>query len=256
MTRALRLAERSPTPSPTSPTTSVADVIARMQAIAAPLPANDGLACFIRLYLAVTEGVQARLAGISFEAPQFVTDLDRRFAELFFTACAATGGERPRAWAPLFEARKQSGVAPLQFALAGMNAHINRDLPVALVAACEHARIAPDEGTPQHRDYLCINNLLAAVEETIKSQYVTGLLRTLDTLVHPIHRLDDAIAMWDIGRARDAAWTHAEALWVLRETPPLYRQYLDALDEATGLAAHGLLTPADTWLAKLRRVLD
>ena len=71
-----------------------------------------------------------------------------------------------------------------------------------------------------------------------------------------MHRLDDAIAMWDIRRARDAAWTNAEALWALRETPPLYRRYLVALDESTGLAGRGLLTPADTWLAKLRRVLD
>jgi hypothetical protein len=249
--RALPLA-----PSSTSPRTSVAGVIARMQAIAAPLPTNDGLACFIRLYLAVTESVQSRLASISFEAPKFVTDLDCRFAELFFTACAATDSIRPCAWAPLFQARTRRGIAPVQFALAGMNAHINRDLPLALVAACEHAGIAPAEGTPQHRDYLCINDLLAAVEEKINSQYVTGWLHTLDRLVHPIYRLDDAIAMWDIRQARDAAWTNAEALWALRATPPLYRRYIAALDESTGLVGRGLLTPADTWLAKLRRVLD
>ena len=29
------------------------------------------------------------------------------------------------------------GTAPIQFALAGMNAHINRDLPLALVETCD-----------------------------------------------------------------------------------------------------------------------
>jgi len=231
----------------------VADVVGRMQAILASLPADDGVACFTRLYLTVTQNVQMQLASATFDDPAFVVDLDRRFAELFF---AAVEGQRAAAWRPLFDARRKRGIAPLQFALAGMNAHINRDLPVALVAACEHAGIEPHEGSPQHGDYLRVNGMLAAVESTIKDQYMTGRLHTLDKLVHPAHRLDDVVAMWDIARARDAAWTNAEALWVLRSTPAVYRRYVDTLDRSVGLAGRGLLLPADTWLGRLRRLLD
>jgi hypothetical protein len=244
-------------PSPPPPLAGVADVIARMQAILTPLAASDGVAAFTRLYLTVTESIQEELGsvGSGFADPAFLADLDRRFAELFFAAYDAPSGHCPAAWAPLFEARRRRGVAPIQFALAGMNAHINRDLPVAIVAACEHAAIEPREGSPQHHDYLRVNTLLANVEAKIKAQYLTGWLHTLDQLIHPVHRLDDLLAIWDIGRARDAAWTNAETLWALRTTPPLDQRYLAALDRSVGLASRGLLTPADSWLGKLNRLL-
>lgn len=46
-------------PIPSAPVTSVAEAIARMEAIGAGLPAGDGLACFNRMYLAVTQTVGA-----------------------------------------------------------------------------------------------------------------------------------------------------------------------------------------------------
>ena len=44
-----------------APVTTVAEAIARMEAIGAGLPASDGLACFNRMYLAVTQAVGADL---------------------------------------------------------------------------------------------------------------------------------------------------------------------------------------------------
>ena len=59
---------------------SVQDVVARMEAIVAPLPHSDGVACFTSLYLAVTQGVQERLAGAAFADPAFLAHLDIVFA--------------------------------------------------------------------------------------------------------------------------------------------------------------------------------
>lgn len=233
---------------------TVADVVERLRAILAPLDRGDGVACFTRLYLTVTETVQAQLAS-TFADPPFLADLDGRFAELFFAAVAATGSRRSPAWQPLFEARGRAGVAPIQFALAGMNAHINGDLPVALVASCRHAGISLAEGSPQHADYERVNNVLATVERQIKEQYLGGWLHTVDGIVHRVHRLDDAIAMWDVRAARDAAWTNAQALWALRESPPLYERYLATLQRTVGLAGRGLLVPSDTLLARLGRLV-
>src|SRR5213079_2331419 len=165
---------------------------------------------FTKLYLEVTKAVNASLEPRGFADPEFLARLDVVFAGFFFAALRAlpkAPAKVPRAGAPLIEARGRKGIAPIQFALAGMNAHINRDLPLALVAACEHANIAPSEGSPQHHDYLQVNQLLANVEEQIKAQYTTGALHTFDRLLHRFHRLDDTLAMWDIRRARDAAWT-------------------------------------------------
>ena len=208
-----------------------------MQALLAPLAAADGVACFTRLYLAVTEGVAARLAGVTFRDPVFLARLDERFAELFFAAVETP----PRAWAPLFEARARKGVLPLQFALAGMNAHINRDLPVALVSTCEELGVALEEGSPQHADYVRVNAVLADVEGQVKQQFIPRRLRWLDWLLHRCERIDDVVAMWNIARARDAAWTNAEALWALRSERALAASFLDTLDRTVGLAGRGLL---------------
>jgi hypothetical protein len=48
-------------PASPAPLTSVADVIARLEAIGASLAAGDGLACFNRMYLEVTEQVESNL---------------------------------------------------------------------------------------------------------------------------------------------------------------------------------------------------
>ncbi len=237
---------------------SVADVVARLQEIEASAPAADGVVCFARLYREVTQAVEHELHGGTAGDPRFVERLDLRFAGLFFTALDAFGRDpstAPRAWAPLFECRSRRGVAPLQFALAGMNAHINRDLPVALVTTCSELGLSLDDDSIEHRDYVGINGLLAQVEQRLKPSYLTGPLATLDRILHRVRRIDDVVAMWDVGRARDGAWTNGRALWALRGEPELSDAFLLALDRTTGLAGRGLLLPADTVLGRLGRIL-
>jgi hypothetical protein len=200
--------------------------------------------------------VQAHLTGTVFEDPRFLDRLDVAFADLFFDAFDAFQSDpatTPHAWQPLFQSRSERGIAPLQFALAGMNAHINRDLPVALVSTCGELGVALEESSPQHHDFETVNTLLASTEAQVKRQYVTGWLRTIDRLVHRVDRLDDIVAMWDVGRARDAAWTNAEALWAIRDDAALAQAYLDSLDRMVGFAGRGLLVPADTWLQRFGR---
>ena len=74
----------------------------------------------------------------TFRDPAFLERLDVVFANLYFDAVEAGHADPrrvPSAWRPLFECRNQSGILPIQFALAGMNAHINRDLPAGIVAS-------------------------------------------------------------------------------------------------------------------------
>jgi hypothetical protein len=213
------------------------------------------VACFARLYREVTEGVAAELTTEEVADPRFVETLDVRFAGLFFSALESYGQDparTPSAWVPLFAERSHRGIAPLQFALAGMNAHINRDLPVALVATCRELRLGLGESSPQHADFERVDVLLAQVEKRVKSSYLTGWLAWADRLVHRIQRIDDVVAMWDVDRARDAAWTNAQALWALGDEP-LAGDYLVTLDRMVGFASRGLLIPADSWLMKLGR---
>lgn len=236
---------------------TVPDVVARLHAVEASAPPGDGVVCFARLYREVTEAVEAQLAGGQPTGRPFLERLDVRFAALFLAAFDAFDGGRavPPAWAPLFSQRSQHGVAPLQFAIAGMNAHVNRDLPVALVSTCRELGLNLAEASPQHAAFEQVNALLSQVEAKIKGLYLTGWLRAVDRLVHRFQRLDDVVAMWDVARARDAAWTNGRALWALQETPPLAEAFLDSLDRMVGLAGRGLLLPADTAIQRLGRLL-
>ena len=170
------------------------------------------------------------------------------------TRTSANRRARPSAWVPLFAQRSRRGLTPLQFALAGMNAHINRDLPVALVTTCRELGLDLREGSPAQADFKQVNVLLAEVEPGIKRLYLSGWLGFVDRVVHRFHRIDDIAAMWNVGRARDAAWTNARALWALRDEPELASELLATLDRMTGLAGRGLLIPADSVLQKLARV--
>ena len=219
------------------PPATIAEVVLRMRAIEGSLEPQDGVAAFNRLYLAVTEAIAAEAQ--SFDAPEFIVRLDVRFACLFFDALRDPA-ELPRAWAPLFEARGRAGVVALQFALAGMNAHINRDLPVALVETCVERGVELRRGGPEHRDFLRVNALLAATEARVKPSLLTGPLGLAD---EALGRLDDVLAMWKVERARDAAWTNAETLWTLRAAPELAEDFLRTLDGLVGFAGRGLLRP-------------
>ena len=131
--------------------TSIDEVAGQLRALQGALPRGDGVRYFNRLYLEVTEAVIERLAGGEFEDPAFLEELDVSFSNAYFRALvAATNAPRAvsEAWAPLIEARRRKRVAPIQFALAGVNAHVNLDLAVAVVETSAGLGLAPRDGTP------------------------------------------------------------------------------------------------------------
>jgi hypothetical protein len=222
---------------------SITDVIDIMTAIERSLPQTDGLWWFNHLYLRVTLAVRKAMTATTFRDPVFLERLDVVFANLYFEAVAA--GDRrpaaaPSAWRPLFECRHQRGLLSLQFALAGMNAHINRDLPAGIVATYEAVGGEPIDTSDRRADFLKVNDLLQAVEAEIKVEFATGIVALIDAAGGDV---DDAVAMWNVRAARDAAWTHAEVLWSLRPTPTLRDAFFMRLDKFTGFASRGLLVP-------------
>ncbi|HTB58509.1 MAG TPA: DUF5995 family protein [Polyangia bacterium] len=224
-----------------TPVSRIEDVVARMTAIDQALPPADGISCFNKLYLEVTKSVLGAVGQTTFADPAFLTTLDVAFANLFFAALSAFEAgspDTPHAWAPLFESRSSPTIAPIQFALAGMNAHINRDLPVALVDIFTAAGAAPGDGSPQYADFERVNALLAATEKQVKDQYLDGLMRKLDA---DFDGVDDVVATWSVAAARQAAWTNGEVLWHLRSIGAIERTYLETLDRSVGFASRGLL---------------
>jgi hypothetical protein len=211
-----------------------------MQAIEAALPAADGLACFNRVYLDVTQQVQARITQGFFANPAFLTQLDVVFANLYLDAVNSVveqPNSPPAAWAPLLETRGNSQIFPIQFALAGMNAHINHDLPLALVHTCSQLNTAPDQGTV-HDDYQKVDALLDAIEESVRQSFETTAVQRDDTRAQAALNL---VCNWSINSARDAAWDTALGLWRARNIGTVEDLISGALAHTVAMASRCLL---------------
>jgi hypothetical protein len=219
---------------------AIAGVIARMQEIDGSLPRKDGVAYFNRLYLQVTKAVLAASEDTSFEDPRFLELLDVTFAGLYFDAesTITTGAPAPVAWRPLIEQRSEPR-APIQFVLAGMDAHINHDLALAVVRTCLELAIAPEDDTAAHRDYERVNSMLKTVETQVAGWFDTGVIADLEDVI-PL-QVDNALAMWSIVTARELAWDKAKVIWMLQATPELAQSYADVLARTTELSARAIL---------------
>lgn len=219
---------------------SLDEVIARMDAIDAALPADDGVATFNRMYRKVTQLVVRAVDDGRFGEGPFLERLDVHFGNLFFEAYAADLGGHAvnRAWAPLFEHRRRPDTHPVQFALAGMNAHICHDLPSAVVMTCRELAISPEDGSREHRDFCTTNDVLAEAFDEIKTWFSTGTVARMDTLGG---QLDDRLAMFGIHLLRAAAWEVGQTLWRLADNPRSDRVFRTNLGHGVGLASRGLL---------------
>jgi hypothetical protein len=214
-----------------------------MRTIDAALPTRDGVAWFNKLYLRVTERVKHGHEQGAFRSPGFLERLDVVFADMYFRAyeLAEAGDPEavPKAWTPLFATRGDPAIAPIQFALAGMNAHINYDLPVGLVQTCTELGLEVDTRTPHHADFEQVNELLEEVEDEVKHWFATGFVGELD---HAFGRADDVVAMWKVSRARAQAWTNAEILSALGQGT-LRNRFLSSHGRLVGAFGRALLLP-------------
>jgi hypothetical protein len=220
---------------------TIEDVVAAMRAIEAALPENDGVRWFNVLYRQVTETMQADEAFWA-DWP-FLQRLDVAFAKLYFDAIISWESNpagAPKAWRPLFEARGNNRLLPLQFALAGMNAHINNDLVIALDGIARSEQQYPSREGQRYRDFQRVNDLLERVEVELQPVLSTGVVAAIDVALGD---LDTILAMWKVRHARDTAWTNGEVVWHLRAAPHLRSEYLARLDRMVGFAGRGLLAP-------------
>jgi len=231
----------------TTPQT-IPDVVQVLQNIEAICDDGDGLKWFNWLYLQVTQAVEGRINLADpanpdrFADPGWIAALDVTFASYYFAAIQSSlsSASTPGCWQALFAVRNQPSIARIQFALAGMNAHINHDLPQAVAATCRATSIPPQHGTTQYSDYTALNTTLDSLIEAAK---ITLRVRLLGDALPPVSSLDNTLAAWSVAAAREAAWTNAELLWHLTDAPLIASAFLDTFDGLTALASKTLLVP-------------
>jgi hypothetical protein len=224
----------------TSTPSSIDEVIQLMEKLDSALAANDGLRWFNLLYLKVTQHVRDNPPQGGWQDPVWLTRLDVIFANLYFAALAdfLAGKPIPSSWEALFEARERAGTDRIQFALAGMNAHINHDLSFALLRIDDEMHKGFDQDTPEHQDYEHVNGLLEAVLPLALQFLATGIL---GQIAQDTDKIGKMLAIWNIRVARDLAWEFAEHL---RGLPGFARDFATkSQDSFTGAIGRMLLVP-------------
>ena len=222
------------------PPQTIPDVLSGLQTIDGLCVDEDGLKWFNGLYLAVTQAVETRVKGSGFADPAWLAQLDVQFACLYFTTVrsALTNAACPGCWEAMFAVRDNTRIARIQFALAGMNAHINHDLCMAIEATCKVTNAVPLHGTVQYNDYTSLNPVLDGLIDQAKQALD---VRLPGDPLPAVSHLEDLIAGWDVSAARENAWKNAEHLWNL--SPVFAGGLMDTIDGFTSVISKAVLVP-------------
>jgi hypothetical protein len=179
--------------------------------------ACDHGAIFALTYLRVTEEYRRTIAAPFFDDTPFVNYEDTVFARYYFAAydawAARRNAEVPPAWRVAFDAaaaRRVSGTGDL---LLGINAHVQRDLPLVLYSI---GLIRPD-GTSRKADHDRVNVILNRVVQPLIAELARRFDPTVDDADLPTS-LDQAGLFQLLAAWREKAWRNAEAL-ALAATP-------------------------------------
>jgi Family of unknown function (DUF5995) len=221
---------------------TIDQVVERMESIDQLLPDADGLKWFNRLYLTVTKEVDLHPPAGGWRDANWLLLLDVVFAGFYFRALAdflSGASGVPSSWNAVLSARHKGGIDRIQFALAGMNAHINHDLSLALLATDQQRNIEPDDASPQHVDYEAVNSLLRTV---MPAELEVLAVDVLGELAQDTGKIGRILAFWDICRARDLAWQFADHLRGLDKITA--QVALAAQDQLTGALGRAILACA------------
>src|SRR5690606_25747028 len=132
------------------------------------------------------------------------------------------------------------GLSKLAAAMLGVNAHINHDLALALVATWQ--QLGPPDPDMIHPDYLLINKILFEEIPGLRRRYSTPLQLRIDALVG---NLDDWSQRVLVSVTRAHAWEQAERLWAVRHDADDLDRALLVMDRASAYVGELLLLGDD-----------
>jgi hypothetical protein len=228
----------------------IEELIARMTGLLEPLEATgDKRRYFHATYLRTTIAVAGEIKRGGFADPGWVEDWDVAFAGLYLDALEAelAGRQPSRPWAIAFGA--PAGLPPLRHVLLGMNAHINFDLPQAIVAVISDEQFDdPALIARREADHRAIDGVLAArvAAEDDELAALSGPGPLLDRVLAPLNRLGTQRFLRE---ARQKVWANATALSrARRQGPDDYARVLAKLEELSAAKVTQLQAPGQVIL--------
>lgn len=199
---------------------------------------RDRRGVFATAYLHITRALRRDLEGGGFRNPAWVRAYLVSFGNLYRVALLNyERGEGPvaKAWRISFEAARVGAGFVIQHLVLGINAHINHDLPLALV----EVGIDPARADKYH-DHTRVNEVLQAATDGLKGEVSTRYAPVLSRLDRLAGRFDDDATRFSIPKAREHAWTFAVALTSCGSDPEKVR-LRTLLDEQAAVLARLIL---------------
>lgn len=229
---------------------TIASVQAAMQARLDALPAGrEPRREFLATYLRTTSAVATAIDQGVFEDPRWVEEWDVAFAGLYLAALdAALAGTPvvPRPWRLAFDA--PADLPPLRHVLLGINAHINYDLPQALLAMItddefEDQPLIARRGRDHERIDAVLAGRVAAEDNELGSRSPVSLL---DRALTPLNRLASKRFLRE---ARQKVWLNTIELHHARATSPdAFKVRLAELELLSAARIADLLAPGQVLL--------
>ena len=172
---------------------------------------SDRRSIFLTLYGIVSEEMRSRLEQRFFTDNEWVHRYAVAFANLYREALdryeEGRPNDVPKAWRLCFDAAKAGKGLVLQDMFLGVNAHVNNDLPLALVAVS----IEPDRALRQ-KDHAAVNAVLGAITERATQRVATLYAPGLTAMDAAAGQLDEMLSLFSLQVARDSAWESAVSL--------------------------------------------
>jgi hypothetical protein len=229
------------------------EVIERMTALAGELRGDDDARlAFHATYLRTTQAVAQALRDGAFADPEWVDRWDVAFAQLYLDALDADrrGEPVPEPWAVAFgAAAAQPDLPAVRHVLLGMNAHINYDLPQALLAVISDAEFG-DPGVRARReaDHRRIDEVLAirVGAEDAELQQLDPATTWQDRVLQPANRVATRRFLRE---SRAKVWANALDLSKARAAgPDTYAARLAELEKLSGARVADLERPGPVLL--------
>jgi hypothetical protein len=235
---------------------SIPALVAQLESDLGRLPQGDARRYFHATYVRTTRAFAGEIDRGGFADAAWLERWDIVFAELYLDALHAdlAGQPVPEPWRIAFEtAAKQPGLPPLRHVLLGMNAHINYDLPQALVAVISPAEFDdPEVRRRRAADHQHVDEVLVARVGAEDTELSEASRRSLvDRLLAPLNR---AATRRLLTEARAKVWRNAIALDAARrESPGRYATVLAELEELCAARLIELTAPGQVLLKLTRR---
>jgi hypothetical protein len=212
------------------------------------LPADQAyLREFLGTYQRTTLAVGKAVDGGEFEDAGWVERWDVAFAELYVAALDAhlSGGTPARPWRLAFDAPPD--LPALRHVLLGINAHVNYDLPQALLAVISDDDFA-DAGlmSSRRRDHERIDGVLSSRVAAEDAELAVHGRTLTDRLLQPLNRISSKRFLRE---SRVKVWHNTGELQTARVAgPTAYDVRLGELEVLSAARIADLLAPGQVLL--------